>query len=89
MRTIYKYPLELGASTITFEVPQGGKVLCVQTQNNMPCVWIDLPDTRAELKYRCFAVFGTGQPMPNINMTYIGTVQTHDGRFVWHVYECH
>lgn len=88
---IWKYPLEI-TDTQTVSMPFGAKILCVQTQNNAPCLWalISNADSPNSPEPRRIEVHGTGNPIPEQDgwvRLYIGTVQTHGGMMVWHVFE--
>lgn len=81
MKTIYKYTL----NNVGIEMPIGAEILTVQIQNDKPCIWA-MVDPEAEKKVRHFQVFGTGQPIPEVSMKYIGTYQELGGSLVWHVF---
>lgn len=88
MKTIYKYPLEI-TDRQEIEMPREARILAVQVQNNVPCLWA-VVDTELPLKERIFDTFGTGNPVDNyINYThnYIGTYQVRGGSLVFHVFE--
>lgn len=84
MRTIYKQVLE-EVSFQTREFPRGSRVLSIAAQNNEICIWYacdtDNPPAQVE-----FAIVGTGGDLSTITHTYIGSVQVHNGRLVWHVF---
>lgn len=84
MKTIWKYTLEITAQQ-TIRIPEGAKILCVQTQFNKPFIWADVdPDfTKAE---RIFLITPTGGPVPS-HSEYIGTFQIDGGQLVFHLYE--
>lgn len=86
MKTIYKYKLELTDKQIIL-MPVGAQILCAQLQEYNPTLWA-MVDTLSPLEERIIYTFGTGNPI-NIDHKdiYIGTVQTSNGRFVWHVFE--
>lgn len=88
MHTIYKYRLDDFQGlpfSLDIEMPIGAKILCVQIQNNVPCIWV-LADSTLQLEKRTFACFGTGQDIGNIsNLEYIGTCQR--GWLVLHLFE--
>ena len=67
-------------------MPKGAKLLSVQRQDGDICVWA-LVDPVAPTETRRFAVYGTGQLVPDDPGAYVGTVQQLDGRLVWHVFE--
>lgn len=85
MRTVYKYPLEVGRTEL--KMPVGATVLDVQMQSGKPTLWalIDLQQQAEER--RIFDVYGTGHRMPNFPGAYIATVQTFGGNLVWHVFD--
>ncbi len=85
MSRIYKYPLvELGE--ITLSLPKAAKILCVQTKNDLPNLWVMVDPEETEMYQRKFFVVGTGHDFPGqFNVIYIGTCQI--GPFVWHVFE--
>ncbi len=70
-------------------MPIGAKILTVQTQNDIPCLWA-LVDPQAETEGRNIEIFGTGHPVLSDLGTareYIGTFQMHNGTLVFHVFE--
>lgn len=81
---IWKFPLKVTDTQIV-SVPIGGKVLSVDTQGGVICLWI-MVDPSAEKENRKFAIIGTGNPMTVVDhQKFIGTVQTPP--FVWHIFE--
>lgn len=86
MKTIWKYQLPLQDS-FTIDIPKGAKILSLQTQENIPCIWILVNKNRL-LERRTFKTFGTGfDEIEDRNLNYIGTYQVHEGSFVFHVFE--
>lgn len=85
MKTIYKYQLETtGAQLI--EMSMGAEILTVQTQNEVPCVWVMVDLDLAKIQY-AFRIFGTGHPIEEgFKGKYIGTYQLRGGALVFHVY---
>jgi hypothetical protein len=83
MNSIWKYGI---APRITLEIPQGGKVLCVQPQGNQPQMWV-LVDTGQFKVSRTFRVYPTGGEFDGAGLTYVGTFQVNDGALVFHVFE--
>lgn len=78
MKTIYKYGLG------EVQLPKGAKILTVSHQNGNFVMWAEV-DTERVPEHRTFVVFGTGWEMPDVKMSYVGTI--FEGAFVWHVYE--
>jgi hypothetical protein len=80
---IFKYPLTL-TDKQTILLPIGAELLTIQNQNGSLCLWASV-DEKAFLEARTFAIYGTGNPLPESIGRYISTVQM-DG-FVWHIFE--
>jgi hypothetical protein len=85
MKTIHKYSLEI-SDTVALDLPKGAKVLSVQNQNNIPCLWA-LVDPAKPKEKRHFRILGTGQPVGGTAGTFLGTVLLNNGHFVIHVFE--
>lgn len=85
-KKIFKYQLET-TDVQRIEMPQGAEILCIQTQNEVPCIWA-LVEPNATVTKRTFEIFGTGHNVPeNVNRTYVGTYQLHNGGLVFHCFE--
>lgn len=85
---IFKYPLALQDRQVIY-LPEGAPILTVQEQRNELCLWVGVPDNIEEhpLQARAFNIYGTGHTLREKPQTYIGTAQTQDSTFVWHVFE--
>lgn len=81
-KQIWKYKLDGVISKI--EMPLDAKVLTIQTQNEVPHIWV-LVNPENEVETRSFRIVGTGHPFDDTDKKYIGTFQ--DGPFVWHLFE--
>lgn len=66
--SIWKFPL---ATEVV--MPVGAKVLTVQVQHDVPCIWA-VVDPSADRETRRFAVVGTGHPVDRKG-PYIATFQ--------------
>lgn len=84
---IFKYKASLFDSFI-LEMPEGAKILSVQTQNNIPFIWA-LVNPSAPLRKRTFRLAGTGHEIRETlkQLDFIDTFQMADGRLVFHVFE--
>lgn len=85
---IYKYPFQVEGE-VEIEMPKGARVLCVQVQRDIPCIWAIIEPSQPIVEIRHFRVFGTGQPMdmhPDF-LHYIGTFQLAGGNFIGHLFE--
>lgn len=89
MATIWKYELNEDRELQTIEMPYLAKILCVQLQRGVPCMWVAVDD--APTVIRTFRIVGTGQEYPGAALStanqYVGTVQSEFGNFVCHVFE--
>jgi hypothetical protein len=85
---IWKFPLQL-IDTQIISMPYAAKILCVQIQNGVPCLWA-LCNTNDGVADVTIDIFGTGHSIMDLfTRTYIGTVQMGGGMLVWHVFERH
>lgn len=83
---IYKYPLAV-TDVQTVELPENATVLSVQAQGDELVFWARV-NIKAQIKPRVFRVIGTGHPIPDAEyLNYVGTVQTHGGSLIWHIFE--
>lgn len=85
MNTIWKYPIPIDAY-FELEMPQGARILTVQMQYNEPQLWA-LVDKMAPREPRLFRLAGTGHPIDDPRLNYIGTIQMMEGQLVWHIFE--
>lgn len=87
MNVIYKYPIET-KDEFTIELPRNAKLLTVQIQHHLACLWV-LLDKDAEKTNRKFALIGTGNPVPYDieDVEYINTFQLYNGDLVFHLFE--
>lgn len=84
-KSIWKFQLHTtGVQTV--EMPEDAEILCIQTQNEEPCIWALVQPQNPRVK-RSFAIFGTGHPIPTATGRYIGTYQLRAGSFVFHCFE--
>lgn len=81
MKTVWKYRL-LFRKRQEIRMPAGARVLDVQVQSQVPCLWAEVETDNAETR-RIFELVRTGQPVPVGG--HVATFQS-DGD-VWHVYE--
>ena len=85
MKTIYKYPIK-AADRFALSMPQGARVLTVQSQREVPCVWALVDPSEPERLYD-FALVGTGHKREDLDgMSYLGTVQLLGGDLIFHVF---
>jgi len=84
MKQIWKAWLTSGPCVI--QMPAGAMILHVASQQGIPCVWFLVDPVKPSVP-RTFNTYGTGQNMPDDPGTYLGTLFTLDGTFVYHIYE--
>ena len=82
---IWKWTLGL-TDIQSLPMPEGAKVLTVQMQHGALALWA-LVDENAPQSNRSFAIYGTGNPMPQSPGEYVGTFQLRNGDLVFHVFE--
>lgn len=85
MKTIWKFPLVITGEQ-TVEMPGRAKILTVQVQDGVPCLWA-VVDPQVPTRPRIIECHGTGNPSvkPGADLDHIGTVQM--APFVWHFFE--
>ena len=70
-------------------MPEGAKILTVQTQREIPQIWA-LVDPRAPMRDRRFRLAGTGHPIQVAeagNLAYVGSFQVEQETLVFHLFE--
>lgn len=83
MKTIHKYGLE---ESTTLQMPIGAEILSTHGQGGDICIWA-LVDTDHKKEDRNFVVIGTGHPIPDLALKFIGTALLQSGLLVFHVFE--
>lgn len=72
------------ADVVELELPSVRDIIVLQLQGATPTIWF-VADPDSPLETVRFHIVGTGNPMPNADVRYVGTWQLHG--FVWHVFE--
>jgi hypothetical protein len=87
MKTIYKYPVPID-DDFELDLPVGARLLCVDTQRGVPNLWalVDM-DPGLGSETRRFRLAGTGHPLDDRPLDYVGTFQLHRGSLVFHLFE--
>lgn len=81
---VWKY--ELKHSVLQkLELPVGYKLLDVQVQRGIPCLWV-LVDPKADKTPIFIRILGTGEETEHPLKEYAGTFQTNGGDLVFHVF---
>lgn len=87
MKTIWKYPLDITDSQV-LTIPKGAHFLSVIEQSDIPVLYAlvnpSLPTEQTEVLIR-----GTGHPIDEAHLpryVFLGTVGTHSGTLVWHIF---
>lgn len=83
MKTIYKYLLSIEDNQVIhmprFSTPRH---VGLDPKGN-PCIWAEV-DTLEPIQPHRFFIVGTGHPIPDAAITYLGSFVQNS--FVWHVY---
>lgn len=85
MKKILKYHLTI-TDNQTVVMPEGAQILTIQMQSDNISLWALCPETK-KMQPRHIECFGTGHPIPNGIRTYIATIQSMGGSFIWHFFE--
>jgi hypothetical protein len=84
--TIWKYPLVV-VDEQTVQMPAMATMLCVQLQQESPCLWALVDEINPKTQRRIL-IRGTGHDASGIvGYRYIGTFQMLEGRLVFHVFD--
>lgn len=82
---VFKYTLH--PRELSVEMPVGATIIYVASQRDQICVWAQI-DPSAVKETVEFAIFGTGHEIyDSENLEYLGSVQIHQGEFIFHVYK--
>ena len=84
MRTIHKYKLD-NSSIQHIHMPRGSRPRSVMMQRDDLYVWCEV-DTDQPTEIRTFFVHGTGHPINEAALEYVGSVDQFAGTLIWHVY---
>lgn len=87
MLTIFKYQIPI-QDEFHVAMPRKSRVLCVQVQDGIPCIWA-IVDSTNQLDKKIFALRGTGHELDRglDRSTYVGTFQLEDDSLVFHLFE--
>ena len=86
MKRIFKYQLQIN-DLQNLNLPVGAKILSVQAQRGIPCLWALVDDSEKEYSDVKVSMYGTGHPISEKelkNKMFAGTVQI--GELVLHVF---
>jgi|WetSurSiteA1Bulk_404760.scaffolds.fasta_scaffold00380_7 hypothetical protein len=86
MKTVWKYEIPIDNYFVLI-LPKGTKPLSVQTQRGVLCLWCLVDLSSLESEERIFRLAGTGHPINDENIAYVGTFQAEDGYFIGHLFE--
>lgn len=72
----------------SLDLPSGSQILSLQTQRNLPVIWVLVDADSNDIVTRHFIQVGTGREMPtDAPLRYLATYQDNDLALVWHVFE--
>jgi hypothetical protein len=84
-RSVWKFPIpESGPDVFSIEMPSGAEILTIQVQQGHPQMWA-LVTPGVHVISRIFRIAGTGHPIDDGLIGYIGTFQW--GSLVFHIFE--
>ncbi len=85
MRVVWKFPITLDEDQ-KIAMPKRSRVLCVQMQGVVPCIWA-VCESLASYESVTVKVVGTGHEIEAEEAwSYLGTVQQGGGAYIWHVF---
>jgi|SRR5882672_3650781 len=97
MRAIYRYEVPVDGQWHAIDLydalrgwPNRNPILSVASRTpEIVEFWAEFDDDaeKGGIFTRHFQVFGTGQPLPDGHIQYVGTTLAADGQLVWHLHE--
>ena len=85
MRRVYKYPL-LITDEFAIGLPKGAQILRIALQHGEPFLWA-LVDPDAELEQVFIRCAGTGHPIEEKDVEYLGSVSMLNDNFIAHYFK--
>ena len=89
MLKVVKYRIRIIDREV-ISMPKGAKILCVKTQQKIPCVFALVNDQEHDLEERVIRLYDTNRainPEQILKDGYIGTIFVDDGELAYHVFE--
>jgi hypothetical protein len=86
MRQVWKYKITPEDNQV-IHLPAAAEILSVQTQNGSPELWCLCNPEETKCDTRRFRLAGTGHPIVEDNLVFIGTFQLDMGSLVFHLFE--
>ena len=85
--TIYKYPIPVADEPI-IAIPRGARILSVDVQHGVPCLWVLVDRFAPEVPHR-FRLAGTGHEVDFEwrDAPFVGTVLLAGGALVFHLFD--
>lgn len=85
--SIWKFPLAVTDHQFV-EMPAASRILCVQAQRGVPCLWAVVYVSQPLVRRSVFT-YGTGRPfdMRHPWPEYVGSYQLNGGDLVFHVFD--
>lgn len=84
MASIWKFPFTIVDHPV-LAMPAGAKILSVQVQRGVPCIWAEV-DPEAREEARRFRLVGTGHEVDLAEHRHVGTFQVRED-LVFHLFE--
>lgn len=94
MKKIYKHTLEfddLNKTPKVVKLPRYAQVISTAIQHGKIAIWFEVEVEQIEIEYH-LASIGTGIKLEDVGVlvgTHVGSVLTHDGDIVHHIYFYH
>ena len=83
MKVIWKYAIN---PHTTVSIPDGARLLSVQTQDNQPQLWALVDPSKPKVGH-AFRAVATGEEFDDQGHVYVATFQINNGGLVFHLFE--
>jgi len=88
MKVVYKFTLNLDEEeTVIEDISRSAKILSVQAQRDIPCLWVLIDTESFNWEDRTFVIKMTGEHFGDSQLNYVGTFLLDNESFVGHVFE--
>ena len=87
MRRVFKYKISDVEDYTIIKIPFNSVLLSVDTQGDELFLWASVEDSESKTVLRTIRVAGTGHPINDTILGFLGTVKQQNDSLVWHIFE--
>lgn len=87
MRRVFKYKINDTEDYTIINIPFNSVLLSVDTQGDEIFLWASAEDSETRIVKRKIRVAGTGHPIKDTVLQFLGTVKQMADSLIWHIFE--